>query len=347
VQAQPSTRPLGCVNPGYLASLGDFCHESEIARETSKWWADFAWSWRAAADPIARRWESRARSARVQGDRGRQLYAQRRADSLRIDKRVKLDVCGVRKMQIRCACKELRIPVPCRERWLCEFCRRQYYGRLRKRLLRATRAQTRLANKRQRWAMIRLSVRHSGNLARDRERISEGFKRLRQWLWKKVGQFPYVLVWEVTPGTTGAGHVHAHVIALWPWIDYADVHQEWVRATGGESTHIDIRPAQKGASGAAFYVSKYVSKGVEVCKFPAVLSGRVLAAFYNRRIVQCSRRFFSAPSKLCKCCGKHWRVTELPLPLAQVTPFEVWRAKAMIVSWPLQTELEGMFGVPP
>jgi hypothetical protein len=250
-------------------------------------------------------------------------------------------------MQIACACKELRIPVACRERWLCEVCRRNFYNRLRKRLLRATRAWTRVRAKRERWAMLRLSVRHSGSVALDRERIGTGWRRLRQWLWKQVGAFPYVLVWEVTPGTDGDGHVHAHVIALWPWIDYADVHTEWVRATGGESTHIDIRPARKGPSGAAFYVSKYVSKGVEAGEFPAILSGRVIAAFYNRRIVQCSRRFFAPSSKLCRCCGKPWHVTELPPPLAHVAPYAVWDARAMIVCWPLQTTIPGAFGVPP
>lgn len=108
--------------------------------------------------------------------------------------------------------------------------------------------------------LITLTVRDSGDLRADRNAISQGWRRLRAWLQKRVGSRPFMLVWEVTDGAEGRGHVHAHVVAVWPWVDVHELASEWEAATDGraEPQGVDMQPIplEQGVGYAASYATK-------------------------------------------------------------------------------------------
>lgn len=116
--------------------------------------------------------------------------------------------------------------------------------------------------------LLTLTVRHSGSVAADRYTIRKGWERLRAWLYQRDGRaLPFVLVWELTPGTDELGHVHAHVVAVWPWRDLRELDAEWQRATRGAGTTVDVSGVGKLRRGghapqhAASYAASYVGKG--------------------------------------------------------------------------------------
>lgn len=141
-----------------------------------------------------------------------------------------------------------------------------------------------------------------------------------------MGQFPFALIWEVTAGSDGRGHLHAHVAALWRWIDFSEVRGEWLRANPN-STRISIKSAKKGARGAASYIAKYATKGVEVEEMPPILAANALRANYNQRLVTTSQRFYRPRLKVCRHCKTPWQLEFRPLPLKESAPFAVYRAQ--------------------
>lgn len=112
--------------------------------------------------------------------------------------------------------------------------------------------------------MLTLTVRDSGDLRVDRDRIKGGWVRLRAWLQRRIGARPFLLVWEVTDGEHGRGHVHAHVVAVWPWVDVHELASEWEAATDGaaEPQGVDMLPVplERGVS----YVASYATKGASL-----------------------------------------------------------------------------------
>lgn len=131
---------------------------------------------------------------------------------------------------------------------------------------------------------------------------------------KWIGRHAYAGVYEVTPGTDGRGHVHAHVLLVWPrWLDYGRVRSLWLAASRGSSTRIDIRGIDCDARRATAYVCKYMSKGSEA--LAPDLAGRVIAAFYGRRAITASRRFW-LPTCGCRTCGERVRRDPDPFDLA-------------------------------
>lgn len=239
-----------------------------------------------------------------------------------------LDGCGRwRKGVVRCSggCEGQggAIPDLCKARALCEACAADWAKRLRRRLLRAgvfqehLRAATRRAREKQlrstpRWSMMTLTVRHSGDVGADRERIAAGWRRLRSWLHERQGSNAFVLVWEITPGADGVGHVHAHVLIPLVWLDYAELRAAWSRATNGHGERIHVaqgKYGRDGAGGAAAYIAKYASKGsVSLGESHAVAAAWYRATYAKRWCSTSVRWWLVEPPKHCRCCGASWEV---------------------------------------
>lgn len=319
----PGRRPgaSGAPAPAVVSTLS--------ATTVTDWWTDYDWAWQNAAKSHLNRWEARSTNA---PDEGKRAYAEKRARALAMDPSARVGECGTRNGLIRCGCRRVVIAVGCRQRWLCDDCRRRWSRRLRRRLHRSTRtwsrARQRASGDRWRWVMVTGTVRHSGDVGADRDRLGNAWRKLRQWAHKRVGTFPYALAWEVTPGRDGRGHVHWHAIVLWPFIDWHEVRAEWKRAIGDDGAEIDLKACRKGAGGAAEYVSKYVSKGTNIREFSPVLAARVSAAFYGKRMVTASRGFWHRPPPECKSCGELYQLERAPGNLPGALPFEAWRSRA-------------------
>lgn len=271
------------------------------------------------------------------------LWHMRRAASLGRSLAGRVAGCGAQSLKVRCACGPRDVPVSCGVRLLCPACKRKTYKRLRAKLVRALAARVeaserawirdgRPRGRRRAPTLLTLTTRHSGDVAADRETITRAWVRLRAWAHKRIGKFDYAMVWEVTQGEDGAGHVHAHVAALWPWIDFADVHDEWVRATDGRSSNIDIRTTRartgaKSAQQAARYLSKYASKGVQLGDFAPILAAGVLDALWQRRIASTSRGFWLPREACCRACRSRWVIVQRPEAAPRAAP--IWRAQRL------------------
>jgi len=264
-----------------------------------------------------KRWAARALQARTETAH---KYACDRVKALRSTLRLRMEGCGRTWLPIRCdGGRRLELARPCRQWWVCPRCRGRRAASLRTRIvdgLTSAMAKATAGGCRVGVRLLTLTAEHSRDLDATREAIAQGwrafYKAMREWL----GAVPYVGVWEVTPGRDGLGHPHLHVAVIWPrFVPYGRVHTLWRRACP-ESKRISIvddyqarrngaKRASIGAEGAANYLAKYMSKGVEVAGFNDDLRGRVLASFYNRHLVLTSRRFWQ--EKPCPCCGGRWR----------------------------------------
>jgi hypothetical protein len=207
------------------------------------------------------------------------------------------------------------------------------------------RAELAAARKRYRGAvrvvMITLTVRHSGSVAADRERIERGWRAVRKCAHKRIGKFAFALAWECTPGHDGLGHVHCHVAAVLPFVDFGAMRRAYVAATSGQGLRIDFstkpkprkdgtKPAQWTSDHAINYVSKYVGKGVNVRSFTPTLAARVVSAFAEKRTVTPSRGLYVHRIHDCKECGQSFRkvsfdspsLPERPSTLGHATPHQ-------------------------
>lgn len=217
-------------------------------------------------------------------------------------------------------------PVKCGLRAWCDTCATSYRTVVRDRMQRGLEAA--LASEMRRWRMrgcmpgqmpvitlVTLTVRHSGSLAADRHTITRGWQRLRSWLWHVDDgrALPYVLAWELTPGSDGLGHVHAHVAAVWPFRDLRALDAEWQRATGGHGLTVDVkgggtRTRKAGAVAAARYVSTYINKGGADDSTPLPMRAEWLRLARTHRAYTASRGLLPerapAPCVEPGCAGK-------------------------------------------
>jgi hypothetical protein len=264
--------------------------------------------------PEADYWKARANRLMDQaGQANRARYAENRARAIERPLKRKLERCNRRGTVVKCGCPSKREPAlyGCRSWWFCGDCRARRGRRLGRRLTdslthhldRARKAWAGYADKAPIVHLLTLTVGHSGDLAADRAAIADGWRGLYLHLREELGSLSYALVWEVTPGRDGLGHVHAHVALVAPWFDYGDVRRAWLRHCP-RSSRINIVPGTSGARGAAKYLGKYMSKGVESHRFDAMLRAQVAAAFYGQRSVTTSHRFFLAFVPCCPQCGQ-------------------------------------------
>lgn len=259
-------------------------------------------------------WKARANRLMSQpGQANRARYAENRANALARPLRRKLERCGRRGTMVKCGCPGKREPAlyGCRSWWFCGDCRARRGRRLGRRLTdslthhldAARKAWVGYADKAPIVHLVTLTVQHSGDLTADRAAIADGWRGLYLHLREELGRVTYALVWEVTPGRDGLGHVHAHVALVAPWFEYGDARRVWLRHCP-RSARINIVPGTSGARGAAKYLGKYMSKGVESHRFDAFLRAQVAAAFYGQRSVTTSHRFFLAFTPCCPACGQ-------------------------------------------
>jgi len=299
-------------------------------RDEDEWWNAFEHCYHREMTEHLARWEKTARHSE---------YANARARTIALPPRQRMAACELRWRTVQCECQRLAVKVGCGFP-LCERCHKRHLRRVRRRLIRACQMHTRArngarGNARWRWVLLTLTVRHTGNLAEDRERIVTGWRKLRQWLHRRLGQFPFALAWEVTTGDDGKGHIHAHVAALWPWLDWSAVHEQWLRATDGASSHISVESARKGAGGAASYLAKYATKGARWHELHPEIAAKFVAATYGKRKLYASERFYRPRASCCQRCSAPWKSTETPKPLAAVAPGAVWASALRRAGVPL------------
>ena len=260
-----------------------------------------------------KRWAERARQATSEGSH---LYAAARARSLRTPLGPRIARCGTVSFEVACARRSATVPRACRQWWLCASCRRRRSNGLRGRMtagLKAAWSRMTAGGERCGLRLVTLTVRHSGDVDKDRRALADGwrafYKSLRDFLAECEGErwrrMPYVASWEVTPGADGRGHVHLHLVVIWPrFVPYGKVRTLWLRACP-QSERIHIAGGSNAPDKAANYLAKYISKGVEVGGFSEELQASVLASFYNAHLVLTSRGFWLP--KVCACCGAVWR----------------------------------------
>lgn len=318
-------------------------------QQVQTWRDDFdrTWSWDIL--PVRSAWLARASAfdvpcdckrgcktcagtGRVRLSESQRAYAGRRASSLAGSYFARQDACERTGSPTRCGC---RVPgraqeaFPARDEWTratkpregvawhscrrhltCDRCRRSRSNR------EGTRIRTALANHVERLprgyhvVMVTVGLRHSGDVRADRVELSESWRRFRDSYAHRFGRFPFVGVFEVTPGEDKLGHVHAHVLCVWPigrkgsgsGGDWQLLREIWVKAARGRSEVIFFSRVKR-CGDAAGYVAKYVAKGVASDEFSPELAAHVASATYNTRFVFTSRFFWLKWERRCTSCG--------------------------------------------
>lgn len=371
---EPSTEGVGTQVAELLARV-ERRRDSE-SRGSTTWWAELedVWRVRRRAD-VAR---LHRRSERLRRERERELdhdraqvldrrarHAESRSTSQAMPRESRLALCRKRWIAFGCACQRIERPVGCDVTLLCEWCRRRHLRRWRKRITKALAAQAKakhaawVRDRRPRGReplvyLMTLTVAHSGDVARDRADLWNGWRAFQKWLCREVSAkfrvthrteviddvkrktphsvvvpeaFHYTAVWEVTEGNDGLGHVHCHVAAVLPYFDWSRANEAW-RAGCPRSDNVDFRRAK--AEGAAKYLAKYVTKGVQVGEMRADLAGDILASWYGKRRVSTSRGFWrpllARGKACCRRCESEWRVVEHPHTVRSTSPEGVWLA---------------------
>lgn len=233
-------------------------------------------------------------------------------------------------LELHCGrCGEVhRLAARCQLRAWCGDCAVRRASRLKRRVVPALGAALREA--RQAWGrdgapkgrrpeltMLTLTVRHSGDLELDRQRLERGWQRLRAWWWRDVGSPVFLRAWESTKGRDELGHVHAHVVAILPKMNLRALDAEWERATDGHGINVDVKQRQRAeaqgkrhrqtrrgsAQAAAAYLCAYVTKGVHPADHTPATAAAWVRSIHGRRLVTTSRKLLEvlppAPSPCC------------------------------------------------
>jgi hypothetical protein len=222
--------------------------------------------------------------------------------------------------------------------------------------------------------LVTLTMPHSGDLVTDRRVMGEawgaiskaasygGYYRGGEWKLDEAGKRVNVggtrsdakwwghhaVTYEVTGGTKNDGHLHAHAAVISQWVPYEELHAAWREACPG-AKHLDVvDPATQakrsnahgrkanGASTAAEYLAKYVTKGVEPRELTGRKAGEMLVAFRGRRKVTTSRYFWRplvGRTKHCEGCNECHRLVEAPDGLQTVAPAAVLASLVERTRW--------------
>jgi hypothetical protein len=264
------------------------------------------YTWLEAMAPERQRWAERCKSAATEP----QLeYARRRVR--RLGEEYERGGCESRGVAVKCGCPRWRGVrwYACRQHLVCARCRIARSKRLTAKI--ATSIGRRFAESPRGTliVMMTVSVAHSGDVAEDRRELALSWERFRKSFHERWGAFAFVGTFEVTPGRDGLGHVHAHMLCLWPRGkpgsgtagDWRLERELWLQASP-TSRRVDFS-ASNSPREAAGYVAKYVAKGVSSAEFDTVLAAKVCAGMYGKRWLLSSRRFFVSYSPVCSCCG--------------------------------------------
>jgi len=207
---------------------------------------------------------------------------------------------------VSCGCKAFPVG-GCNGR-LCKVCNGRRWGRIRRRVLRAVKAQGG-----SKWRMMTLTGPPRDTPAETIKDLQQAWARLRAWLYKRWKKsFDFVLVVEVGREN---GLIHMHVLAKFPgFIDYAAVGDQWTRCYEGAVTGgVDFAKRRDPKTDrytsiftpktGAFYIAKYATKGSELLDLPAKLAAQTMAALVGARIMRASQGFWTPPDPVCDCCG--------------------------------------------
>ena len=285
--------------------------------------------------PVKERWERRATElnqviARTAYDAPAMVklvscrkYAVCRVAKLNSPIGPRVDGCGLESLPVVCGCGPVGAKKTCRQWWLCGPCRARRSPQLGADIRKGL--EVALAEETAAWGrnggrgmapqirLITLTAAHTGNLMHDQSVISDGWRKLYKRMHEDYGEkFPYVGVWEVTPGTDGKGHVHMHLAVVWRYRDWGRIREQWERACP-TSKYLDIKERKdkkpSSPSSVGKYLGKYLSKGADVNGFDEVLRAEVSAAFYNQRSVISSVGFKGKKYKACcRKCGMGFRL---------------------------------------
>jgi hypothetical protein len=277
--------------------------------------------------------------------------------------------CRGRWRAVKCGCGTREIPVGCDQPMLCGWCRARHFKAWRRRIVRAMGPHLKAAVAE--WSvrgrrgprpgifLITLTGPHSGDFVDDRKAMGNAWRELSKrasyggyhhngkWFDEKWWGH-HALVWEATPGTEGDGHLHGHVAVISQWVPYAELHAAWSLAMPGAVVVDVVSPADhaarmkargqkaNGASDAAKYLAKYVTKGIETAELTGRKAGELLVAFRNKRKVTTSRHFWrpaQARDESCKTCGECHRSVGSPISLQEHVPGAVLSAWAERSRW--------------
>lgn len=152
-------------------------------------------------------------------------------------------------VRVRCShASVLTVPVRCRE---CSGCAEARRGRVQWRVghgIRTTEGRS---------AFLTLTSLPGTSVAS----MMKAWNRFKGWLRRRLGAFEYAAVKEFGSDT---GMLHLHVVVLgWRYVPQRVLSAAWERASGARVVHIKAVP-EGGAEGAARYLSKYVSKALDV-----------------------------------------------------------------------------------
>jgi hypothetical protein len=213
------------------------------------------------------------------------------------------------------------LPVGCGLRHWCRDCERRESRQRAKRLTKAIGAALRVetAAWRARGAprherpvprLLTVGVRDTGDLAADRKAIRTAWNRHRAWQHAQLERAtPFALTWEVTDGTHGRGHVHAHAVAILPRVDYDAWGREWARATRGaaERQGFDFsKRSGRSVQSAARYMAKYAAKGVATAALAPEIAARWIVSMRFQRSISVSHGWWGDDASETPCCAGEW-----------------------------------------
>jgi hypothetical protein len=184
--------------------------------------------------------------------------------------------------------------------------------------------------------LITLTVQHSGSIETDRNALGLAWRKLTKVAQRERWWSAYALVYEVTPGAKGDGHVHLHLAAISSWIPYDRLHEVWRSVSGARVLDVQAPRASTRAANAADYLSKYVTKGVDPAVFTGSKAGELIVAMRGKRRVTTSLRFWEPcrdRETRCPTCGERTRSLGAPESLRVVAPGAVLQAMAERIGW--------------
>lgn len=258
--------------------------------------------WRELMTPVRDRWHDRATDADLTPSQN--AYADRRARRLERDYASRPESCERVAVPVRCGCPGRRAwrTYTCRQHLVCAVCQVKRAKKLRARIRAGVEAQEGKLRGRLHPVLVTLTVRHTGDIGADRRRLVAGWRRFYKALRRIVGPFPYVGTHELTKGDDNLGHPHAHLIVFWPWFDWKLVARLWKWAMDDAGAQPPDCQRARSVRGAAKYLGKYVSKGVNTDDFSPEMRARALAGTYGSRWLFSSVRFWIPFVPECPCC---------------------------------------------
>lgn len=313
-----------------IATDGDFLHQKSVFGELacSREWrlachrlcSGFTWSesqqvsassvdepmWHDLMGPHRERWERRSTDPGL--SESQRQYARKRAGRLTKAYGARVAKCARAGVIVKCSCPGKRDVrwYTCRQHLVCEHCRVKRARKQRARIRSGLETAWDGTPNKQTHVMVMLTptAEHSDDFVTTMRAVEDGWRAFYKRLHERIGAFPFIWVKEITPGDDGKGHPHMHVIAIWPRFDWkaTGIHPLW-RASCPSSSHINIKPVTSPKK-AAWYLGKYVSKGVGSADFTPELRARIVAGMYGSRWIGSSRRFFVPFAPCCPACGQ-------------------------------------------